>query len=1021
MAFTLENPVVEFTAKGIADVLAQAAKATAAVENFAASTSRLEKSATAFAVVNGVASEVAAILPNVATGFNTAATAAAHLGEQRTPIAQLAVELAKIKKSVTDATTAMAPKASKGGFFAGLQSMANEIIGSFSKQSLGKGLSTFETSLGTLTPKLTAATNALAQTTPVVNSFTVAVPAASSATRQLAVDMGALRSNSSGAAKSLTPLTAVMARIAKDAGGAATGTSSMMKSITFGASARGTKAFEAALTQIKPKSDLANSALAVLTPTLAGYTQHAHTAAITTRDFARSLAEVKSGSTGQSQQVGSLADAMKKLATATAGTAGQKGGLRGFFSGFTPPNMGGFSSQLSGIKSQLLGIVGVTSVGALGAGVLKLAADAETLQVSFETLLGSSSQAKTMVKDLQKLAAETPLSEMGVGDAAKKMLAFGFAAESIIPMLATVGDAATSIAGGGAAGEEALAGVVRALGQIKQKGKVQAEEFNQLAERGIGAWDMLATAMGVSVAEAQKQVTAGSVSAQVGIDSLMKGMQEKFGGGMKRMSQTSAGLFSTLIDSFRSLGRNIGEPFQPFVKSALKAGIEATSSLQAVIMPSVRVLQQALGKELKLNIDANSVTAIGDTLASITQTVVDGVSSIKNWLLSLSPTVLKFGGAFASILPLVSAFSTGMSLLAPVLAVLLNPVGLITTGVVALGVALSQNKGIATAFGNATKAAFELVTSAWQAASEMAGELWAAIGETGAWDAIQTGIKGTMNWIASLMTDVAFMARNWKQSAVIVGESVKLMWDNTKQAFRNIGQNFFDFIAALESFANGEGFNFQWTGLAEGFENSTQRMQNAISEMQANEEKRLKDQADAQRKVAEDSVVATQETENKKEQIRKAGADSNAETQDKIKRDMQSTSISWVDVADRIKAGFDTFPKPDEPSLGRSIGEAADKNMMQAAKDSLTGFTDAQIAESQAAGFSDGNESARRRAAIEEAAAEAATVATPDEQGHKLLQEVAKIQEQMTQLMTQLVTAATSTGLKIEPQPATLG
>lgn len=703
----------------------------------------------------------------------------------------------------------------------------------------------------------------------------------------------------------------------------------------------------------------------------------------------------------------------------------------------------GFVSAIGGVRGTLLGLVGIGSATALGGGILKLSADAETLKASFTTLLGSGRQASDMVTSLQKLAAETPLSEMGVADAAKKMLAYGFAADSIIPTLTTVGDAATSLAGGGAAGEEALTGIVRAMGQMRSKGKTQSEEILQLAERGIPAWEMLANAMGVSIAEAQKRVAAGQVSGQMGIDALTKGMEERFGGGMKRMSQTTAGLFSTMIDSLSSVGRNIGEPFMPFVKSALKAGIEATSSLQAVLMPSISIIAKALGRDFKLNLDAASVTAFGDSLAGFTQTVIDAFTTAKTWVMSLSPTVLSMAGSFATALPVVSALATGFKIFAPIvspvlsllsglgpaLGLIVSPIGLVAAGVIGLGVALGRNAAVASAFSSATTSAWELVTSGWQMASEVAGGLWDAIKslyaeliQTDVWKALESGVASSIRWIGALMRDVAFMARNWRQSATIISESVGLMWTNAKQAFSNIGQNFYDFIAALESFANGEGFNFQWTGLTTGFETSTERMQSAIAEMQANEEKRLRDQADANKKANDDSVAAVQSAEDEKDKARKEGAAANSETQEKIKKDNESSAISWVDVADRIKAGFEEKKPIVQPaSTGRAAGLAADNAMIEAAKNTAMQPVEPPP-QSTENWFSDGNEGARRRAASEASLQEAVTMQVGgDDKAHELLREQASYQQTFNAMLDKLVQAATSTGLKIEPQVAVIG
>jgi tape measure domain-containing protein len=186
-----------------------------------------------------------------------------------------------------------------------------------------------------------------------------------------------------------------------------------------------------------------------------------------------------------------------------------------------------------------------TAVGAFALKAVQSSAAMEQTRIAFGTLLGGAKQADTMIRDLQAFAAKTPFEFVGLTQSATKLLAFGFAAKSIIPTMTAVGDAVSALGGG----QEMIDRVTMALGQMKAKGKVQSDEMLQLAEAGIPAWDMLAKKMGVTIPEAMKKVQAGAVDAQTGIDALTEGMESRFGGMMERQSGTLAGLWSNLQDS----------------------------------------------------------------------------------------------------------------------------------------------------------------------------------------------------------------------------------------------------------------------------------------------------------------------------------------------------------------------------------------------------------------------------------------------------------------------------------------
>jgi tape measure domain-containing protein len=132
-------------------------------------------------------------------------------------------------------------------------------------------------------------------------------------------------------------------------------------------------------------------------------------------------------------------------------------------------------------------------------------------------------------------------------------------------MLTAVGDAVAGLGGG----QEMIDGVTRALGQMKAKGKVSAEEMNQLAERGIPGWQMLADKMGLTTAEAMKLSEKGLIPADQAIQALTGGMEKKFGGMMDKQSKTMMGLFSTLKDVASNTLTQISGPIFDVLKGKL--------------------------------------------------------------------------------------------------------------------------------------------------------------------------------------------------------------------------------------------------------------------------------------------------------------------------------------------------------------------------------------------------------------------------------------------------------------------
>lgn len=237
-------------------------------------------------------------------------------------------------------------------------------------------------------------------------------------------------------------------------------------------------------------------------------------------------------------------------------------------------------------------LVGATA--AAGTFALRTASAAETTEISFTTMLGSEEAALSMMEELADFAAHTPFELSGLQTATRQLLAYGFTAEEIIPMLTNVGDA-TAALGTGQAGIES---VTRALGQMQTRGKVSAEEMLQLTEAGIPAWEYLARAIGTDTAGAMDAVSDGAVSASEGIAALTKGMEQDFGGMMEEQSKTVEGLFSNLSDAieqplmklresdayerFADSLEDVVDAADPFVESLLphmEDGLDAVSGV----------------------------------------------------------------------------------------------------------------------------------------------------------------------------------------------------------------------------------------------------------------------------------------------------------------------------------------------------------------------------------------------------------------------------------------------------------
>lgn len=315
------------------------------------------------------------------------------------------------------------------------------------------------------------------------------------------------------------------------------------------------------------------------------------------------------------------------------------------------------------------------AVAGLGAYAVVTAGQLEQIQIAFDGLMGSAEAGKAFTDRLQEFAEVTPFDFPGLAKASQRLLSIGQTGDEAIETLRTVGDAA-SAAG---QGSDAVNRVVTALAQITAKGKLSAEEMNQVAEalpnfQRVKVVENLAEAFGVTTEKIQEMQQKGLIPAKAGVDAMLESLKEVPGvlGAMERQSITLLGRFETFKDVIQ---RNISESIQ----GALPTLGAALGSLTDIIDEELKTLGPAIGEGLT-------------SLAPFIEDVVQGVGPI---LTSIFQDVIPILEAIGpALIPLGAAISTTLSALGPALLPLADALAQIATAagplVSILGVALGD-------------------------------------------------------------------------------------------------------------------------------------------------------------------------------------------------------------------------------------------------------------------------------------------------------------------------------------------
>lgn len=362
--------------------------------------------------------------------------------------------------------------------------------------------------------------------------------------------------------------------------------------------------------------------------------------------------------------------------------------------------------------------IGLTApLGLAGAAAVKTSEDLNLARLAFTTMLGSAEKAGSFLEKLKQFAATTPFEFPDLVEAAKRMQAMGFSAEQVIPTLRTIGDSVAALGGG----KDVINGVTLALGQMQAKGKVSAQEMNQLAERGIPAWEILSKQIGVSIPEAMKLAEKGAITAAQAIPAILQGMNDKFGGQMAQVSKTLTGVWSNFKDQITFTLADLGNTLAPILLNILQAAMPLLDWARDAA---------AMFAQLPEPVQAGAVAFAAFLAAAGPIAIVIG---------SLITAVTTIGTVVAPIAGFIGITSTAFLGFAAA-------IPLVTAALVALGVWVYDNWAGITA----------VVSQAWDGIGEMWQAAWGPLYPylIAIWDGIKSATVGTWNAIAGFLGDI---------------------------------------------------------------------------------------------------------------------------------------------------------------------------------------------------------------------------------------------------------------------------
>jgi tape measure domain-containing protein len=295
-----------------------------------------------------------------------------------------------------------------------------------------------------------------------------------------------------------------------------------------------------------------------------------------------------------------------------------------------------FGDNISSI-GQKMSIGFSVPLGLLGTQALKTSADFEQTQIAFETMLGSASKATYLVGELQKQAQKSPLEEKDLQQAAKTLLNFGVAGNSVLPVLNQLSDVSQGNA-------QRFSGLSLAFGQMSSTGRLMGQDLNQMINAGFNPLQEISRTTGQSMADLKNKMEGGQISVEMVSEAFKTATSEggRFYGSTEKQSKSLAGLYSSMQDSIGKSLKGLGDD----ISNALNL------------------------KEI--------IPQVGAFISNISNAFSDLDPNIKK-------AVLVFGGLLVVIPPILA----GIGALIPVFTALSAGVALVSAPVLAVGVGIA--------------------------------------------------------------------------------------------------------------------------------------------------------------------------------------------------------------------------------------------------------------------------------------------------------------------------------------------
>lgn len=231
----------------------------------------------------------------------------------------------------------------------------------------------------------------------------------------------------------------------------------------------------------------------------------------------------------------------------------------------------------SKIGKTIAGVFTIQQVSEFVKNIVNVRQEIESLEISFETLLGDKGKADALFGELRTFAVQTPMMLKDLAQGAQMLLSFNVSAEEVMPTLRAIGDISMGDA-------QKFQSLTLAFSQMSSTGKLMGQDLLQMINAGFNPLATISEKTGKSISQLKDDMAAGSISSKMVADAFKDATSEggKFYNMLEKQSKGLKGSISNLQGAYEDMMNEFGEALQEPISEAINKISDLVKNYQDV-------------------------------------------------------------------------------------------------------------------------------------------------------------------------------------------------------------------------------------------------------------------------------------------------------------------------------------------------------------------------------------------------------------------------------------------------------